>query len=74
MSKDDMISAEGTVIQVLPDTKFKVKLDNGEHIVTAYLSGKLRTNYIKILEGDRVKVELSPYDMTKARIVYRNKN
>lgn len=74
MSKDDMISAEGTVIQVLPDTKFKVKLDNSQHIVTAYLSGKLRTNYIKILEGDRVKVELTPYDMTKARIVYRNKN
>ena len=69
MSKDDVIEAEGKVIEVLPGTKFKV-----EHVITAYLSGKLRKNYIKILEGDTVKVELSLYDLTKGRITWRNKN
>lgn len=73
MSKDDVIEAEGKVIEVLPNVNFKVKLSNG-HVINAYLSGKLRMNYIKILEGDTVKVELSPYDLTKGRIVWRNKN
>ncbi len=73
MSKEDVIEADGHVIEVLPNTNFKVELSNG-HIITAYLSGKLRKNYIKILEGDAVKVELSPYDLTKGRIVWRNKN
>lgn len=73
MSKEDVIEAEGKVIEVLPNTNFKVELTNG-HVIVAYLSGKLRKNYIKILEGDAVKVELSPYDLTKGRIVWRNKN
>ncbi len=73
MSKEDCIEAEGVVTEVLPNTNFKVRLTNNHEIV-AYLSGKLRKNYIKILEGDTVKVELSPYDLTKGRIVWRNKN
>ncbi|MCI8912037.1 MAG: translation initiation factor IF-1 [Clostridia bacterium] len=73
MSKEDVIEAEGKVIEVLPGTNFRVELTNG-HVIVAYLSGKLRKNYIKILEGDAVKVELSPYDLTKGRIVWRNKN
>ncbi|MCR4874175.1 MAG: translation initiation factor IF-1 [Clostridia bacterium] len=73
MSKEDVIEAEGTVIEVLPSTIFKVKLTNGA-VILAYISGKLRKNYIKIVEGDAVKVELSPYDLTKGRITWRNKN
>lgn len=73
MSKENVIEAEGKVVEILPNTKFKVELTNG-HIITAYLSGKLRVNYIKILEGDKVKVEISPYDLTNGRIVWRNKN
>ena len=73
MSKEDVIEAEGKVIEVLSNTNFRVELSNG-HVIVAYLSGKLRKNYIKILEGDAVKVELSPYDLTKGRIVWRNKN
>ena len=73
MSKEDVIEAEGKVIEVLPGTNFRVEVTNG-HVIVAYLSGKLRKNYIKILEGDAVKVELSPYDLTKGRIVWRNKN
>lgn len=73
MSKEDVIEAEGRVIEVLPNTNFRVELTN-KHVIVAYLSGKLRKNYIKILEGDAVKVELSPYDLTKGRIVWRNKN
>lgn len=73
MSKEDVIEAEGRVCEVLPNLKFKVKLENG-HIITAYLSGKLRMHYIKIVEGDAVKVELSPYDLSNGRIVWRNKN
>ena len=73
MSKEDVIEAEGKVVEVLPNTNFRVELSNG-HVIVAYLSGKLRKNYIKILEGDAVKVELSPYDLTKGRIVWRNKN
>ncbi len=73
MSKEDVIEAEGKIIEVLPATTFKVQLTNG-FVITAYLSGKLRKNYINILEGDAVKVELSPYDLSKGRIVWRNKN
>ena len=73
MSKEDVIEAEGTVVEVLPNTTFKVKLTNNA-VIVAYLSGKLRKNYIKIVEGDAVKVELSPYDLTTGRITWRNKN
>lgn len=73
MAKDDVIEAEGTIIEVLPSANFKVKLSNG-FVITAYLSGKLRMNYIRILEGDHVKIEMSPYDLTKGRIVWRAKN
>ena len=70
--QDDMIEVEGTIIEALPATQFKVELDNG-HEVLAYLSGKMRKYYIRILLGDRVRVELSPYDLTRGRIVYRYK-
>lgn len=73
MSKEDVIEAEGKVIEVLPNINFKVELSNG-HIISAHLSGKLRMNYIKILEGDVVKVELTPYDLGKGRIIWRKKN
>jgi len=73
MAKDDVIEAEGKVIEVLPKTQFRVQLSNG-YIVLAYLSGKLRINNIRILEGDKVTMELSPYDLTKGRINWRNKN
>ena len=73
MSKDDVIETEGKVIEALPDAKFKVQLSNG-HIITAYLSGKLRMNYIRIIEGDTVKLEMSPYDLTKGRITWRSKS
>jgi translation initiation factor IF-1 len=73
MSKDDNIEAEGIVVEVLRNATFKVRLTNG-HIVLCTISGKIRMHYIKILEGDRVKVEMSPYDITKGRITYRNKN
>ncbi len=70
--KNQGIRVEGTVLESLPNAFFKVKLDTG-HVITAYISGKMRLNYIKILPGDRVTVELSPYDITKGRIVYRYK-
>jgi translation initiation factor IF-1 len=70
--QDDKIEVEGTIIEALPSTQFKVELDNG-HEVLAYLSGKMRKYYIRILLGDRVRVELSPYDLTRGRIVYRYK-
>ncbi len=70
--KDDKIEVEGTVIEALPGTQFRVKLDNG-HTVLSYLSGKMRKFYIRILLGDRVRVELSPYDLNRGRIVYRYK-
>lgn len=73
MSKDDVIEAEGKVIECLPNTMFKVKLSNN-HVITAYLSGKLRQNFIRIIEGDSVKIEMSPYDLTKGRITWRSKN
>ena len=72
MSKDDVIETEGKVIEALPDAKFKVQLSNG-HIITAYISGKLRMNFIRILPGDKVVVEMSPYDLTKGRITWRSK-
>jgi len=70
--KEDKIDMEGTVVEALPGTQFRVELDNG-HTVLAYLSGKMRKYYIRILLGDRVRVELSPYDLTRGRIVYRYK-
>jgi translation initiation factor IF-1 len=70
--KEDKIDIEGIVIEALPGTQFRVRLDNG-HEVLAYLSGKMRRYYIRILLGDRVRVELSPYDLTRGRIVYRYK-
>jgi translation initiation factor IF-1 len=70
--KEDKIDMEGTVIEALPATQFRVRLDN-DHEVLAYLSGKMRKYYIRILLGDRVRVELSPYDLTRGRIVYRYK-
>ena len=73
MPKDDNIEAEGVVIECLRNAMFKVKLGNG-HIVTCTISGKIRMHYIKILVGDTVKLEMSPYDLTKGRITYRHKN
>ncbi len=72
MSKEDVIEVEGTVVEALPNTNFKVELENG-HQILAHISGKLRMNYIKILPGDKVKVELSLYDLTKGRITWRAK-
>ena len=72
MPKDDVIEFEGTVIDALPNTVFKVQLPNG-HIVTAHISGKLRMNYIRILPGDRVTIEVSVYDLDKGRITWRSK-
>jgi translation initiation factor IF-1 len=72
MSSKDKIEVEGTVVEALPGTQFHVELDNG-HVVLAYLSGKMRKYYIRILLGDRVRVELSPYDPEKGRITYRFK-
>ncbi len=72
MGKKDVLQVEGVVIETLPNTTFKVKLDNG-HVILGYISGKMRMNYIKILPGDRVLIEISPYDLTKGRIVYRYK-
>ena len=67
MSKEDVIEVEGTVLEPLPNAMFRVELDNG-HVVLAHVSGKIRMNYIRILPGDRVTVELSPYDLTRGRI------
>ena len=72
MPKDDVIEFEGEVVEVLPNAVFKVKLPNG-HVVTATISGKLRMNYIRILPGDKVTVEVSVYDLTKGRITWRSK-
>jgi translation initiation factor IF-1 len=72
MPKEDSIEVEGTVIETLPNAMFKVELENGQ-VVLAYVSGKMRMHFIKILPGDKVTVELSPYDLTKGRITYRFK-
>jgi len=72
MSKEEAIEVEGTVIESLPNAMFRVELENG-HKVLAHVSGKMRMNFIKILPGDKVKMELSPYDLTRGRITYRAK-
>ncbi|MBR6527160.1 MAG: translation initiation factor IF-1 [Lachnospiraceae bacterium] len=72
MSKSDVIEIEGKVVEKLPNAMFKVELENG-HIVLAHISGKLRMNYIRILPGDKVTLELSPYDLSKGRIIWRDK-
>ena len=72
MAKEDVIEVEGTVVEALPNTNFKVELEN-VHQILSHISGKLRMNYIKILPGDKVKVELSPYDLTRGRITWRAK-
>ncbi len=72
MAKEDVIEMDGEILDTLPNTMFRVKLEN-DHVITAHISGKMRKNYIRILTGDKVKVELTPYDLTKGRIVYRSK-
>lgn len=72
MSKEDVIELEGTVLDTLPNAMFKVELENG-HEILAHVSGKIRMNYIRILPGDKVTVEMSPYDLTRGRITYRFK-
>jgi len=73
MAKEEPIEMEGTVIEALPNTNFRVELDN-KHVVNAHISGKMRKNYIRILMGDRVTVQLTPYDLSKGRIVFRNRD
>ena len=73
MAKEEQIEMEGTVIDALPNTMFRVQLDNG-HIVLAHISGKMRKHYIKILTGDQVTVQVTPYDLSKGRIIFRNKD
>jgi translation initiation factor IF-1 len=70
MAKEDQIQLSGTVVDTLPNTMFRVELENG-HVIMAHISGKMRKNYIRILTGDKVKVELSPYDVSKGRITFR---
>ncbi|ATN85908.1 translation initiation factor IF-1 [Coxiella burnetii] len=70
MAKEESIEMQGTVVDSLPNTTFRVKLENG-HVVTAHISGRMRKHYIRILTGDAVAVELTPYDLTRGRIVYR---
>ena len=72
MSKEDMIEMQGKVIETLPNTTFRVQLENG-HVVTAHISGKMRKHYIRILTGDTVTVQLTPYDLSKGRIVFRGR-
>ena len=72
MAKEDNIELEGLVVETLPNTTFKVKLEN-DHVITAHISGKMRKNYIRILTGDKVRVEMTPYDLSKGRITFREK-
>ncbi|HBH11177.1 MAG: translation initiation factor IF-1 [Legionellales bacterium] len=72
MAKEDQIEMEGTVVETLPNTMFRVELENG-HLITAHISGKMRKHYIRILTGDQVTVEMTPYDLSKGRITYRAK-
>jgi len=72
MAKEELIEVEGTITEALPNAQFRVQLENG-HEVTAHISGKIRMHFIRILPGDKVKVELSPYDLSRGRITYRNK-
>lgn len=73
MAKEEQIEMEGTVVDALPNTMFRVQLENG-HVVLAHISGKMRKNYIRILKGDKVTVEMTPYDLTKGRITFRHKD
>ena len=73
MAKEESIEMQGTILETLPNTMFRVQLDNG-HIVMAHISGKMRKNYIRILTGDRVTVQMTPYDLTKGRIIFRNRD
>jgi translation initiation factor IF-1 len=72
MAKEELIEVEGEIVEALPNAMFRVKLDN-EHIVLAHVSGKMRMHFIRILPGDKVKLELSPYDLSRGRITYRHK-
>lgn len=72
MSKEDLIEFNGTVVEILPNAMFRVKLDN-EHIILAHTSGRMRKNRIRVLAGDRVVVEMTPYDLTKGRVIFREK-
>jgi len=72
MAREDVIEMEGKVLETLPNTMFRVELDNG-HIITAHISGRMRKHYIRILTGDRVRLEMTPYDLSKGRITYRMK-
>ena len=72
MAKDDVIEMEGPVQETLPNTMFRVQLENG-HVIIAHISGRMRTHYIRILTGDTVKIEMTPYDLSKGRITYRMK-
>jgi translation initiation factor IF-1 len=72
MAKEDLIEVDGVIKEALPNAMFRVELEN-QHIVLAHISGKIRKNFIRILPGDKVKVELSPYDLSRGRITYRNK-
>jgi len=72
MAKEDVIEMEGTIVETLPNTMLRVELENG-HVVTAHISGKMRKHYIRILTGDKVKVEMTPYDLSKGRITYRER-
>jgi len=72
VAKEDQIEMEGTILETLPNTQFRVELENG-HIVTAHISGRMRKHYIRILRGDKVTVEMTPYDLSKGRITYRNR-
>ncbi|MDA3870181.1 MAG: translation initiation factor IF-1 [Gammaproteobacteria bacterium] len=72
MAKEDAIQMEGTVLETLPNTMFRIELENG-HVIIAHISGKMRKHYIRIMTGDKVTVELTPYDLGKGRIVYRAK-
>lgn len=73
MSKEEQIEMSGVVVDTLPNTMFRVELEGG-HLITAHISGKMRKNYIRILRGDKVRVELTPYDLTKGRIIFREKD
>ena len=72
MSKDDVIQMQGEILENLPNATFRVKLENG-HVVLGHISGKMRMHYIKILPGDKVKIELSPYDLARGRIIFRER-
>lgn len=72
MAKEGQIEMDGVIVETLPNTMFRVRLENG-HVITAHISGKIRKNYIRILTGDKVKVEVSPYDLTKGRIIFRER-